>query len=119
MYSNYNAISTTSTTPTTIQSINFTPSISGLVRVRVVAKVYNNTVGDGVAIQLMLSGYTYPLDSDTYTQEGLANNPHYIVLYYENTYPIGTQQTFSVQFNAIGGGTAYCEIQEFSVEEVY
>ncbi len=113
----YEVISTTSTSPVNLISETFTPQSTGLVMIRVVAKVYNNTIGDGVSVTLLAG--SNPIDADTYTQEGLANNPHYIVLYNENLYPIGTQQTFSVQFNAITGGTAYCEIQEFSVEEVY
>jgi len=113
----YLIINTTSTTPTTAISQTLTPQTSGLIAVRVVARVYNNTIGDGVAVQL-INGSTQ-LDSDSYTQEGLANNPHYIILYYEGVYPIGTPQTFSVQYNAITGGTAYCEIQEFTIEEVY
>jgi len=117
MYSNYDGQSTSSTTPITIQSINFTPSINGLVKVRVIAKVFNSNIGDGVQVRLINNSTI--IDYDMYTQEGSANNPHYIILYSENLYPIGTQQTFSVQFNAITGGTAYCEIQEFSVEEVY
>ncbi len=108
---------TTSTSPTTIISQSITPQTTGLIAVRVVAKVYNNTIGDGVFVGLY-NGSTL-LDSDSYTQEGTANNPHYIILYYEGLYSVGTQQTFSVQFNAITGGTAYCEIQEFTIEEVY
>jgi hypothetical protein len=115
-YSNYVGSITTSTTPMTIQSINFTPSISGLVEIKLIAKVSNNTVNDGVYVGLY-NGSTL-LDGDSYTQVGLASNPHYIVLYYEGLYPIGTQQTFNVKFNAITGGTAYCEIQEFTIEEV-
>ena len=113
----YAPASTTSTSPTTAISQTLTPQTSGLIAVRVLAKISNNTLNDKVNIELY-NGSTL-LDSDTYTQEGLASNPHLTALYYEATYTIGTPQTFSVQFNAITGGTASCEIQEFTIEEIY
>jgi hypothetical protein len=108
---------TTSTSPTTVISQTLTPQTSGLIAIRVLAKISNNTLSDVVSIG-MYNGSTL-LDSDSYTQEGLAGNPHLTALYYEATYTIGTPQTFSVQINAITGGTASCEIQEFTIEEIY
>ena len=113
----YYIINTTSTSATSVISQSLTPKTTGLIAVRVLAKIYNNTVGDGVDIYLYNG--TTEIDSDSYTQEGLASNPHLTALYYEAQYTTGTQQTFSVQFNAVTGGTAYCEIQEFTIEEIY
>jgi hypothetical protein len=113
----YALTSTTATSPTSVISQSLTPKTTGLIAIRVLAKIYNSTVGDGVDIYLYNG--TTEIDSDSYTQEGLASNPHLTALYYEAQYTTGTQQTFSVQFNAITGGTASCEIQEFTIEEIY
>ncbi|MEM3423828.1 MAG: hypothetical protein QXE51_04620 [Nitrososphaeria archaeon] len=109
---------TTSTTPITATSLNITPTTTGIIAIRAVCKVSNNTIGDGV--QVLLYNGSALIDFDTYTQEGLANNPHYITLYAEQQFtPPYSQQTYSIQFNAITGGTASCEIQEFTLEEIY
>lgn len=115
---NYSVQTTTATTLTSIASQNITPVSSGLIRIRAVVQAYNNTIGDGVTVTLFNG--TNQLDTETITQEGLANNPHTIFLYTEQlfTSPF-SQQTYSIQFAAVTGGTASCEIQEFTVEEVY
>lgn len=113
----YHVFTTESTSGITVASQSLTTKSTGLIAVRVLAKIYNNTIGDGVDIYLYNG--TTQIDSDSYTQEGLASNPHLTALYYEDLYTTGTQQTFSVQFNAITGGTASCEIQEFTIEEIY
>ena len=114
----YQSVSTTSTSSTTtVISQSLTPQTSGLIAVRVIAKIYNDTISDGINIYLYNG--TDIIDNDTYTQEGLASNPHLTALYYEAQYTTGTSQTFSVQIEAVTGGTAYCEIQEFTIEEIY
>ena len=113
----YSPSTTTSTSATTVISQSLTPQTSGLLAIRVLAIIYNNTIGDGV--NLLLYNGTTLLDNNSYTQEGLASNPHLTALYYEATYTTGTAQTFSVQFEAVTGGTATCEIQEFTIEEIY
>jgi hypothetical protein len=113
----YDSSQTTSTTPVTIITQSITPQTTGLVYVRVVAKISNNTIGDGIQIGLF-NGST-PIDFDEYTQEGISSNPHLTELYYEAQYSTGTAQAFSIQYNAITGGIASCEIQEFTIAEVY
>ena len=114
----YASINTTSTSNINLISQSITPKTTGLIRIRATASIYNNTIGNGISIQL-LNGSTL-LDSATYTQEGLASNPHLITLYTEQlfTSPFSTQ-TYNIQIAAITGGTAFCEIQEFTIEEEY
>ena len=113
-YVEYN---TTNTSPTTIISQSFTPKYTGLVKIKAVVQVWNNTAGDGVAI--MLYNGSTELDSETLISN-TANQQQVAYLYNEVLYSAPfSQQAFSIQFNAVSGGTAYAEIQEFTIEEVY
>ena len=114
----YAAFSTSSTSPISISSQSFTPLHSGLVTIRAVVSISNNTIGDGVEVGLY-NGSTL-LDSDVFTQEGLASNTHEITLYTEQlfTSPFSIQ-TYSIQINAVTGGTATAEIQQFEINEVF
>jgi len=113
----YLSTQTTSTSPTTIISQSFTPQYTGLVVVKAVVQVSNNTAGDGVYIAL-LNGST-GLDSEALISTS-ANQQQIAYLYNEVLYTAPfSQQTFSIQFNVVNGGTANAEIQEFSIEEVY
>jgi len=114
---NYSAQKTTSTSPQSLISQSFTPQTTGLVKVKAVVNVYNNTAGDGVFVGLY-NGSTN-LDYETLISSS-ANQQQIAYLYNEVLYsPPFSQQAFSIQFNAVGGGTAYAEIQEFTIEEVY
>jgi len=114
---NYSVISTTSTSPQTLISQSFTPQTTGLVKVKAVVNVYNNTAGDGVFVGLYNS--STELDSETLISSS-ANQQQIAYLYNEVLYTAPfSQQTYSIQFNAVSGGTAYAEIQEFTIEEVY
>jgi len=113
----YVVSNTTSTSPTTIISQSFTPQYTGLVKIKAVVQVYNNTAGDGVFIGLYNGSNL--LDSETLISN-TANQQQIAYLYNEALYPAPfSQQAFSIQFNAVSGGTAYAEIQEFTIEEVY
>ena len=114
---NYKAQTTTSTTPVTAISQSITPYASGLIIIKAVVSIFNNTVGDGV--QVYLFNGTNQLSTQSYTQEGLANNPQTIELYSEQYFTSFSNQTYSIQFNAITGGTASITMQEFKLEEVY
>ena len=113
----YGSISTTSTSPTTIISQSFTPQTTGLVKVKAVVQVYNNTAGDGVAVSIYNGSNL--LDTEQLISYS-ANQQQIAYLYNEVLYTAPfSQQAFSIQFNAVSGGTAYAEIQEFTIEEVY
>jgi len=113
----YAVLNTTSTSPTTIISQSFTPKSTGLVKVKAVVEVYNNTAGNGVAVAIYNGSNL--LDSETLISSS-ANQQQIAYLYNEVLYSTPfSQQAFSIQFNAVGGGTAYAEIQEFEIEEVY
>ena len=116
-YAYYPSINTT-TSPIIIASQSFTPKYSGLVTIKAVVAISNNTIGDGVVVGLY-NGSTL-LDSDSFTQEGLASNTHEITLYTEQqfTSPFSIQ-TYSIQINAVTGGTATAEIQQFEINEVF
>jgi len=113
----YTKANTTSTSPQVIISQTITPQYTGLIKVKAVVNVYNNTSGDGVFVGLyngsnLIDGEN--LTSTTGYQQQIA------YLYNEVLYTAPfSQQAFSIQFNAVGGGTAYAEIQEFTIEEVY
>jgi len=114
---NYSPISTNQTSPQTIISQIFTPKYTGLVKIKAVVQVWNNTANDGVFVGIY-NGST-ELDSNTFTSTS-ANLQGLIELYSEVLYSAPfSQQTFSIQFNAVSGGFAYAEIQEFTIEEVY
>ena len=114
----YEHFSTSSTSATSIISQSFTPLHSGLVTIKAVVAISNNTIGDGVEVGLY-NGSTL-LDSEGFTQEGLASNTHEITLYTEQqfTSPFSIQ-TYSIQINAVTGGTASAEIQQFEINEVF
>lgn len=115
---NLTATTTTSLTAVTLGSNNLiTPNYSGHLLIGATVRCSNNTLADGVTISL-LNGSTV-LDTETYTQEGLASNEHTITLYAELTgQTVGTQLTFSLNFNAVTGGTASAKIVSFIVEEL-
>jgi len=113
----YSTFTTTSTTPVYMPNQFITPKSTGLVSVRVVVNVSNNTAGDGVWVGLY-NGST-ELDSGTFTSTA-ANQTGQIYLYAEVLYSAPfSQQAFSLEYNAVTGGTATAEILEFTIEEVY
>ena len=114
----YALLQSNSTSNTTAISQSLTPKTSGLIRIRASVLVSNNTLGNGVSVSIF-NGSTL-LDTANYTQEGLTSNPHLITLYTEQlfTSPFA-QQTYNIQYAAITGGIASCEIQEFTIEEEY
>ena len=118
------AATTTSTTATLLgTSIAFTPAFSGYLVVSAVVRASNNTLSDGVTISIYqgsTSGaLTTLLDSETYTQEGLASNEETFVTHYElSSQTVGTATYISLAFNAVTGGTASAKIVSFSVQEI-
>lgn len=127
---NLNAQTTTSTTPvaatvnwggTTATSVNFTPRFLGRVRITAHFQINNNTVGDGVTVTIDNNGTV--ILSETYTQEGAAGNPHDVAFAYE--YGTGvvaaltknTTYTFTVNYNAVTGGTASLTVYGVLIEE--
>lgn len=118
------ASTTTSTSATLLgTSIGFTPKFSGYLVISAVVRANNNTIGDGVTISLYQGSssgsLTTLLDSETYTQEGLASNSETFVLHYElSSQTVGTETYISLAFNAVTGGTASAKIVSLSVQEV-
>ena len=119
------ASTTTSTSATLLgTSIGFTPKFSGYLVISAVVRANNNTIGDGVTISLYqgspFSGLLITLlDSETYTQEGLASNSETFVLHYElSSQTVGIETYISLAFNAVTGGTASAKIVSLSVQEV-
>ena len=121
---NLTASTTTSTSATLLgTSIGFTPKFSGYLVISAVVRANNNTIGDGVTISLYQGSSsgsrTTLLDSETYTQEGLASNSETFVLHYElSSQTVGTETYISLAFNAVTGGTASAKIVSLSVQEV-
>ena len=106
------------TTLSTASTISITPSFSGRVKIKAILRGSNNTLSDGIAVALY-NGST-SIDSETYTQEGLASNEHTFALSYDSLsspLTIGTAYSFTVQFAAVTGGTASLKVIEFSAEE--
>lgn len=114
---NYFVSSTTSTTPVSIDAQTYTPSKSGVIKITVVARSNNSTIGDGLIVSLYQGSAL--LDQEGYTQEGLAGNPHTFVLTNMFSGSVGTPYTFSVQHQAVTGGTVSTKLQAFYIEEVY
>ena len=106
------------TTLSTASTISITPSFSGRVKIKAILRGSNNTLSDGIAVALY-NGST-SIDSETYTQEGLASNEHTFALSFDSLsspLTIGTAYSFTVQFAAVTGGTASIKVIEFSAEE--
>ena len=115
---NLTAATTTSTTMVALGSANsITPKFSGHIIITAELRVNNNTVGDGVSVEL-LNGTTV-LDTETYIQEGLASNGHSLIFHYELTsQTIGTPLSIALNFAAVTGGTASAKIVSFICEEI-
>ena len=106
------------TTLATASTISITPSFSGRVKIKAILRGSNDTLSDGIKVALY-NGST-SIDSETYTQEGLASNEHTFALSYDSlssALTIGTAYSFTVQFAAVTGGTASLKVIEFSAEE--
>ena len=106
------------TTLSTASTISITPSFSGRVKIKAILRGSNNTLADGITVALY-NGST-SIDSETYTQEGLASNEHTFALSFDSLsspLTIGTAYSFTVQFAAVTGGTASLKVIEFSAEE--
>ena len=106
------------TTLATASTVKITPTFSGRVRVKAVIRGSNNTLADGTTVALYNG--TTSLDSETYTQEGLASNEHTFVMSYDSlssALTLNTTYTFTLQFAAATGGTASVKVIEFSAEE--
>ena len=115
---NLTAATTTSTTMVLLGSINsITPKFSGHIIITAELRISNNTLSDGVSVEL-LNGSTV-LDTETDTQEGLASNEHSLVFHYELTsQTVGTALSISLNFAAVTGGTASAKIVSFICEEI-
>ena len=115
---NLTASTTTSTTMVALGSPNsITPKFSGHIIITAELRISNNTLSDGVSVEL-LNGSTV-LDTETYTQEGLASNEHSLVFHYELTnQTVGTALSISLNYAAVTGGTASAKIVSFICEEI-
>ncbi|MEM4084751.1 MAG: hypothetical protein QW752_06920 [Thermoplasmata archaeon] len=129
-FQNLSAQSVTSTTPvnlvldseTGITSYGYNPKTTFHIVVRAKLTVSNSTVGDSVTVGIY-NGSTL-LTSETYTQEGLASNPHDMELIYvfnqsdaTGLSGNGTLLTFTLQAN-VSGGTGSVIVKEFAIDEV-
>ena len=106
------------TTLATASTVKITPTFSGRVKIKAVIRGSNSTLSDGTKVALYNG--TTSLDSETYTQEGLASNEHTFVMSYDSlssALTLNTEYTFTVQFAAVTGGTASVKVIEFSAEE--
>lgn len=113
---NLTAQTTTSTSPVNFGSINITPLVTGNVRIFLIVRGSNNTIGDGTVVGLY-NGSTL-LVSETYTQEGLASNEHSFVLSsYLLNQTLNQQITLNAMFNSVTGGTASVKLIELSAVE--
>ena len=120
---NFSAYTTTSTTAVALgDSLSITPKFSGHIVITILVLVNNNTLGDGVYVSLtsslLTSSSTYD-GAQTYIQEGSTSNYFPMMFYYN--FPdqtIGTELTFTLNFNAVTGGTASALIFEFLAEEI-
>lgn len=123
-YQDLTAQTTTSTTPVSIFSTNMQVYISSRVSIDIVVRGSNNTLADGLTVGLYSGSssgaLTTLLDSETYTQEGLASNEHTFVLHYELTglSAGGLTPYISIAINSITGGTASAKIVKYLIEEI-
>ena len=122
-YQDLTAVTTTSTSAVVITGagVAITPNSSGYIIADAAVRASNDTLTDGVVVSLYSGDgpgvITNLLDSETYTQEGLAGNEHTFHLHYESYEPIGTAVYYSLAFNAVTGGTASAKVDKLAVAE--
>ena len=92
-----------------------TYAYNGNAYVNAVVRGSNDVVGDGIEVAL-LNG-TSTLDSEIYTQEGLAGNEHTFSLAYTLPVLSGTLYTLTTQISAVTGGTVSAKLVNFTVRD--
>lgn len=100
---NLTAQTTTSTSAVNIDTAIVKITTSGQFNINAIVRASNNTIGDGTTISLY-NGSTL-LDSETYTQEGLASNSHTFVLFYPLQTTGGNSYTINLTMQSVSGGT--------------
>lgn len=119
---NLTASTTTSTSMVQLGSENIIDfKFSGHLVITAELRVSNDTLSDGISVELAYahSSATTILDTETYTQEGLAGNEHTMVFHYEITGgTIGSGAGLYFNFAAVTGGTASAKIVSFICEEI-
>ena len=114
-YTIQNLTASTTTSTLGIGSITFTSAYTGTVYIDAVVRGSNSTIGDGITIALLSNGST--LDSETYTQEGLAGNDHTFSLYYN--LQVSANSSYIVGINAVSitGGDAIAKLTKLRVSD--
>ena len=116
--SNLTAQTTTSLTPVTATggTLSMTATVTGDIIVDAVIRGSNNTLTDGITVGIYAG--TTPIDSETYTQEGVAGNEHTFVFHSSQTISLSTATEYSVMYNAVTGGTVSVKVVDLTVKEV-
>ncbi len=114
---NLTAQQVTSLTPIVLTggTLSITATVTGDVTVDAWVRGSNDVLGDGVEIGIYNG--TVLLDSESYTQEGAVNNSHTFMLHYLDSIALNTATEYSIQGNAITGGTITLKIVDFKVAE--
>ena len=112
-YQDLTAQTTTSTTSVNLASaVDIQPLFDGNLTISAIVRGNNNTLSDGITVSL-LNGTTV-LDSETYTQEGVASNSHTFALMYNLSVSKGNLYNIYLTFNAVSGGTASAKVVSFN-----
>ena len=116
--SNLTAQTTTSLTPVTATggTLSMTATVTGDIIVDAVIRGSNNTLSDGITVGIYAG--TTPIDSETYTQEGVAGNEHTFVFHSSQTISLSTATEYSIMYNAVTGGTVSIKVVDLTVKEV-
>ena len=114
---NLTAQQVTSLTPLVLTggTLSITATVTGDVAVDAWVRGSNDVLGDGVEVGIYNG--TVLLDSESYTQEGAVNNSHTFMLHYLDSIALNTATEYSIQGNAITGGTITLKIVDFKVAE--
>lgn len=111
------AVTNDTTTASTLASLSLTPEYSGNIEITAIIRGSNDTIGDGIKLSLLNGSTT--VDSETYTQEGLASNQHTFEFKYKLTgQTLGTALTIDLDIAAVTGGTASGKVVYFEAKEV-
>ncbi|WP_276968349.1 hypothetical protein, partial [Metallibacterium scheffleri] len=116
--SNLTAQTTTSLTPVTATggTLSMTATVTGDIIIDAVIRGSNNILSDGITVGIYAG--TTPIDSETYTQEGVAGNEHTFVFHSSQTISLSTATEYSVMYNAVTGGTVSIKVVDLTVKEV-
>ena len=116
-YTIQNLTAQTTASTLIVGSLDFISAYDGIVYLKAIVRGSNDVIGDGIEVAL-LNG-TSTLDSEIYTQEGLAGNEHTFMLSYELSVSADSSYTVMTNVSAVTGGTVSAKLVGLEIRDQY